>query len=137
MLIKLDTILLKYKIAEINPLFRKWVRLKLKITDLSPIIFNIKDDKKINSQSNTGLSSKKWIVIHSSITDFCMKLGDYKGRKVRELDFWKIFLIWRYSRKLLQISPKSDVYLFSYNSLAQSMCSCSPFKNHEKCFYSI
>ena len=39
---------------------------------------------------------------------FCMKLGDYKGRKVTELDFRKKFLIWRYSRKCLQISPKSD-----------------------------
>ena len=28
----------------------------------------------------------------------CMKLGDYKGRKVTELDFWKKFLIWRYSQ---------------------------------------
>ena len=41
---------------------------------------------------------------------FCMKLGDYKGRKVTEPDFWKKFLIWRYSRKSLQISPKSDVF---------------------------
>ena len=39
---------------------------------------------------------------------FCMKLGDYKGRIVTEPDFWKKFLIWRYSLKRLQISPKSD-----------------------------
>ena len=38
---------------------------------------------------------------------FCMKLGDYKGRKVTEPDFWKKSLIWRYLRKGLQISPKS------------------------------
>ena len=43
---------------------------------------------------------------------FCMKLGDYKGRKVTEPDFWKKFLIWRYSRKSLQISPKSDTFIF-------------------------
>ena len=45
---------------------------------------------------------------------FCMKLGDYKGRKVTVLDFWKKFLIWRYSRKSLQISPKSDTDIFSH-----------------------
>ena len=39
---------------------------------------------------------------------FCMKLGDYKGRKVTGPDFLKKILIWRYSRKSLQISPKSD-----------------------------
>ena len=43
---------------------------------------------------------------------FCMKLGDYKGRKVTEPDFWKKFLIWRYSRKGLQITPKSDTLIF-------------------------
>ena len=43
---------------------------------------------------------------------FCRKLGDYKGRKVTEPDFWKKFLIWRYSRKGLQISPKSDTLIF-------------------------
>ena len=26
---------------------------------------------------------------------FCLKLGDYKGGKVTESDFWKKFLIWR------------------------------------------
>ena len=35
------------------------------------------------------------------------KLGDYKCRKVTEPDFWKKFLIWRYLRKGLQISPQS------------------------------
>ena len=43
---------------------------------------------------------------------FCIKLGDYKGRKATELDFWKKFLIWRYSWKSLQISPKSDTLIF-------------------------
>ena len=43
---------------------------------------------------------------------FCMKLGDYEGRKVAEPDFWKKFLIWRYSWKGLQISPKSDTLIF-------------------------
>ena len=46
------------------------------------------------------------------ILNFCIKLGDYKGRKVTEPDFWKKFLIWRYSRKGLQISPKSDTFIF-------------------------
>ena len=43
---------------------------------------------------------------------FSMKLGKYKGRKVTESDFWKNFLIWRYSRRRLQISPKSDIFIF-------------------------
>ena len=43
---------------------------------------------------------------------FCMKLGNYKGRKVTEQDFWKKFLIWRYSWKSLQIIPKSDTSIF-------------------------
>ena len=42
---------------------------------------------------------------------FCMKLGDYKGRKVTEPGFWKKFLIWRYLQKGHQISPKSDIIL--------------------------
>ena len=41
-----------------------------------------------------------------------MKLGDYKGRKVSEPDFWKEFLIWRYSWKSLQINPKSNTLIF-------------------------
>ena len=48
---------------------------------------------------------------------FCMKLGDYKGRKVTEPDFWKKFLIWRYSRKRLQIIPKSDTLIFFSKTL--------------------
>ena len=43
---------------------------------------------------------------------FCMKLGDYKGRKVTESDFWKQFLIWRYLRKGLEISPELDTVMF-------------------------
>ena len=46
---------------------------------------------------------------------FCMKLGDYKGRNVTELDFWKKFLFQRYSQKRLQISPKSDGDIFLKN----------------------
>ena len=33
------------------------------------ITFNIEGDRKINSRSNTVLSSKKWIVVHLSIRD--------------------------------------------------------------------
>ena len=43
---------------------------------------------------------------------FCRKLRGYKGRKVTELDFWKKFLILRYSRKSLLISQKSDTLIF-------------------------
>ena len=43
---------------------------------------------------------------------FCMNVGDYKSRKVTEPDFWKKFLIWRYSQESLQISPKSDTLIF-------------------------
>ena len=43
---------------------------------------------------------------------FCMKFGDHKGRKATEPDFWKKFLIWRYSQKNLQISPKSGTLIF-------------------------
>ena len=42
-----------------------------------------------------------------------MKLGNYKGKKVTEPDFRKKFLIWRYSRKGLKISPK---FLFKNGS---------------------
>ena len=48
---------------------------------------------------------------------FCMRLGDYKGRKFTEPDFWKKILIWRYSRKSRQISPKSDTDIFSQKRL--------------------
>ena len=43
---------------------------------------------------------------------FCMKLRDYKGWKVTEPEFWKKLLIWRYSWKGLQISPKSYTWIF-------------------------
>ena len=43
---------------------------------------------------------------------FCMKLGGYKSRKKTEPGFGKKFLIWRYSRKGLQVSPKSDTLIF-------------------------
>ena len=43
---------------------------------------------------------------------FCMKLGDYWGRKVTESNFPKKILIWRFLRKGLQISSKSDPLIF-------------------------
>ena len=43
---------------------------------------------------------------------FCMILGNYKSRKVTQPDFCEKLLIWRYSRKGLQISPKSDTLIF-------------------------
>ena len=45
---------------------------------------------------------------------FCMKFRDYKGGKVTEPDFWKKFVIWRYSRKGLQISPRWDNFIFGW-----------------------
>ena len=52
-----------------------------------------------------------WLVTQFFLI-FCMKLGDYKGRKVTQPDFWKKFLISRCSQKGLQISPKSDTLIF-------------------------
>ena len=52
---------------------------------------------------------------------FCMKLGDYKGRKVTEPNFLKICLIWRYLRKRLQVSPKSDTLIF-FSKTASTIC---------------
>ena len=40
-------------------------------------------------------------------SDFLHKAREYKDRKVAEPDFLKKFLIWRYWRKAVQISPKS------------------------------
>ena len=45
---------------------------------------------------------------------FCMKLEDYKGRKVTESDFLKEFSIWRYSQKGLQISLKSGTVMVGW-----------------------
>ena len=67
-----------------------------------------------------GVVGNNWLVGNAVFSEmalrifliFCMKLGDYKGRKVTEPDFWKKFSIWRYSRKGLQISPKSDTLIF-------------------------
>ena len=52
---------------------------------------------------------------------FCMTLGDYKGRKVTEPDFWKKILIWRYLPKGLQISRKSRTFIF-FSKTALMMC---------------
>ena len=46
---------------------------------------------------------------------FCMALGGYEGRKATEPNFWKNFLIWRYLKKGIQISPKSDTDIFLKN----------------------
>ena len=44
---------------------------------------------------------------------FCIKVGDYKGKKVTEPEFWKKkLLISRYSRIGLQISQKSEILIF-------------------------
>ena len=50
---------------------------------------------------------------------FCMKLGDYEGRKVPDPDFWKKILIWRYSQKGRQISPRSDTLIFFSKTAVQ------------------
>ena len=67
-----------------------------------------------------GVVGNNWLVGNAVFSEtalrifliFCMKLVDYKGRKVTGLDFWKTFLIWRYWRKSLQISSKSDTLIF-------------------------
>ena len=67
-----------------------------------------------------GVVGNNWLVGNAVFSEkaltifliFCMKSGDYKGRKVTEPEFWKEFLIWRYSQKGLQISPKSDTLIF-------------------------
>ena len=51
---------------------------------------------------------------------FYVNLGDYTRRKATDLDFWKKLLIWRYSRKSIQICPKSDTLMF-YSKVAPTM----------------
>ena len=66
-----------------------------------------------------GVVGNNWLVSNAVFSEtglkifliFCIKLGDYKGRKVTKPDFWKKFLIWRYSRKRLRISPKLDTLI--------------------------
>ena len=48
-----------------------------------------------------------------------MNLGNYNRRKVTEPVFWKKFLIWRYLRKDLQITPNSDTLIF-FSKTAQT-----------------
>ena len=57
---------------------------------------------------------------------FCMKLGDYEGKKVIEPHFWKKFLIWRYSRKRRQISAKSDILIFFSKTAVKNFFSFWP-----------
>ena len=69
-----------------------------------------------------GIVGNNWLVGNAIFSEtalriflnFCIKLGEYKGRKVTEPDFRKKFLIWRYSRKRLQISAKSDILIFGW-----------------------
>ena len=66
-----------------------------------------------------GVVGNNWLVDNAVFSEtaprifliFCITLGDYKGKKVTEPDFWKKFFIWRYW-KGLQISPKSDTLIF-------------------------
>ena len=59
-----------------------------------------------------GVVGDNWLVGNAIFSEtaprifliFCMKFGDYEGRKVTEPDFWKKILIWRCLRKGLQIS---------------------------------
>ena len=43
---------------------------------------------------------------------FCMKLGDYIGRKVTEPDFREKFLIWRYSQKVSKLAQNQTLIFF-------------------------
>ena len=75
-----------------------------------------------------GLVGNNWLVGNAGFSEtalrifliFCMKLGDFKGRKVTASDFCKKLLIWRYSRKGLQISQKSDTLIF-FSKMALTM----------------
>ena len=69
----------------------------------------------------TAVVGSNWLVSNAVFSEtglkiLCMKLEDYKGRKLTELDFLKKFLIWRYSQKSLQISPKSDTFIFFWKA---------------------
>ena len=69
----------------------------------------------------TAVVGSNWLVSNAVFSEtglkiLCMKLQDYKGRKLTELDFLKKFLIWRYSQKSLQISPKSDTFIFFWKA---------------------
>ena len=69
-----------------------------------------------------GVVGKNWLVGNAVFPEtalrifliFCIKLGDYKGRKVTEPCFWRKFLIWRCLQKRLQISPKSETLIFCW-----------------------
>ena len=87
---------------------------------LAPVICLMEMDRRQRGPTKVSVVGNNWLVVNEIFSEtalrifliFCMKLGDYKGRKVTEPDFWKKFLIWRYSRKGLQISPKSDTLIF-------------------------
>ena len=90
---------------------------------LAPVICLMEMDRRQRGPTKVSVVGNNWLVGNEIFSEttlrifliFCMKLGDYKDRKVTEPDFWKKFLIWGYSRKGLQISPKSDTGIFLKN----------------------
>ena len=101
------------------------VRISCKTHDLNSVTENkfqfIKFIGPASARSyEIGVVGNNWMVSNAVFSEtalrifliFCMKLGDYKGRKVTEPYFWKEFLIWRYLWKSLQISPKPDTLIF-------------------------
>ena len=48
---------------------------------------------------------------------FCVKLGDYEGRKVTKADIWKKLLIWRLmSSCFLTIHQSNQCFLVEYSN---------------------
>ena len=88
-----------------------------KVTELDIWFGDIREKVSKLAQNQTLWYLVGWLVGNAVFSEmalrifliFCVKLGNYKGRKATEPDIWKKFLIWRYSRKRLQSSPKSDV----------------------------
>ena len=62
-----------------------------------------------------------WLVGYAVFSDtalrifliFCMKLGDYKGRKVTQPDFWKKFLFGDIRKKVSKLAQNQTLIFFS------------------------
>ena len=86
-----------------------------------------------------GVVGSNWLVGNAVFSEtavrifliFCIKLGNYKGRKVTEPDFWKKFLIWRLmSSCFLTIRRSSQYILVEINSRSQKEISIHLKKFH-------
>ena len=109
------------KISFINCM--KWIRVMLSVVfeEFKLVCIFLEFFGPASARSyKIGVAGNNWLVgnvvfLKTAIRIFlifCIKLDDYKGRKVTEPDIWKKLLIWRYSRKRLQIRRKSDTVIF-------------------------